>query len=153
LVLPESLVEPITATKAITDTGTGSIRNLPLPTSSNKDHFERHMHRTTKRNRLLRAALLDAIAQHFRDRAEISSANAGLHVLAWIRGRNGRPIQSVTKKARQVGVGVYPVAPYYLTTPQRTGVLLGYGPLGEREIREGIRRLVSTCHDERVQTA
>jgi GntR family transcriptional regulator / MocR family aminotransferase len=49
----------------------------------------------------------------------------------------------VIEKARQVGVGIYPVAQYYLTPPQRTGVLLGYGPLGERAIREGIRRLAS----------
>jgi len=143
LVLPESLVEPIAAAKAIADTGTGSILQLALADFIEQGHFERHMHRTTKRNRMLRTTLLDAIAQQFGDRAEISGANAGLHVLAWIRARNGRPIRSVTEKARQVGVGTCPVAPYYLTPPQRTGVLLGYGPLGEREIREGIRRLAA----------
>jgi GntR family transcriptional regulator/MocR family aminotransferase len=143
LVLPESLVEPIAAAKAIADTGTGSILQLALADFIEQGHFERHMHRTTKRNRMLRTTLLDAIAQQFGDRAEISGANAGLHVLAWIRGRDGRPLRSVTEKARQVGVGIYPVAPYYLTPPRRTGVLLGYGPLGEREIREGIRRLAS----------
>jgi len=143
LALPESLVEPIAAAKAITDTGTGTILQLALADFIEQGPFERHMHRTTKRNRILRVALLDAIAQHFGDRAEISGANSGLHVLAWIRGRNGRPIRSLTKKARQVGVGIYPVAPYYLTAPQRTGVLLGYGSLGESEIREGISRLAS----------
>jgi len=143
LVLPESLVEPIAAAKAIADTGNGSILQLALADFIEQGHFERHMRRTTKRNRMLRTTLLEAIAQQFGDRAEISGANAGLHVLAWIRGRKGRPIRSVTEKARQVGVGIYPVAPYYLTPPQRTGVLLGYGQLGEREIREGIRRLAA----------
>jgi hypothetical protein len=35
------------------------------------------------------------------------------------------------------------VAAFYLKPPRRTGVLLGYGPLHEREIREGIRRLAA----------
>jgi GntR family transcriptional regulator / MocR family aminotransferase len=143
LALPQSLVEPIAAAKAIADTGTGSIPQLALADFIEQGHFERHMHRMTRRNRLLRAALLDAIARHFGDRAEISGANAGLHVLAWIRARNGRPIRSITEKARQAGVGVYPAAPYYLTPPRRSGVLLGYGSLGEREIRKGIARLAS----------
>jgi GntR family transcriptional regulator/MocR family aminotransferase len=143
LVLPEALVEPIAAAKAIADTGSGSILQLALADFIEQGHFERHMHRTTRRNRMLRTTLLDALAQQFGDRAEISGANAGLHMLAWIRRRNGRPIRSVAEKARQVGVGIYPVAPYYLTPPQRTGVLLGYGPLGERGIREGIRRLAA----------
>ncbi len=143
LVLPKSLVEPIAAAKAIADTGTGSILQLALADFIEQGHFERHMHRTTRHNRMLRAKLLEAIAQQFGDRVEISGANTGLHVLAWIDGCNGRPIQSVVEKARKVGVGIYPVAPCYLTPPQRTGVLLGYGALNEREIREGIRRLAA----------
>jgi GntR family transcriptional regulator/MocR family aminotransferase len=143
LVLPESLVEPIAAARATADTGNGSIQQLALADFIQQGYFERHMHRTTARNRLLRAALLKAITQHFGDHAEISSANAGLHVLVWLTGRNGRPIGSIVEKARRVGVGLYPVAPYYLRPPRRTGVLLGYGPLREHEIREGIRRLAA----------
>jgi GntR family transcriptional regulator/MocR family aminotransferase len=143
MVLPESLVEPIAAAKAIADTGTGSIQQLALADFIKHGHFERHLHRTTARNRALRAALLEAIAQDFGDRAEISGANAGLHMLVWLKGAGGRPIQSVAEKARRAGVGLYPVAPYYLTPPCRAGVLLGYGHLREPEIREGIRRLAS----------
>ena len=40
-------------------------------------------------------------------------------------------------------VGIYSVAPYYLRPPRRSGVLLGYGPLGENRIREGIARLAA----------
>jgi GntR family transcriptional regulator / MocR family aminotransferase len=143
LLLPESLVEPIAAAKSTADTGNGSIQQLALADFIEQGHFERHMHRATTRNRLLRAVLLEAIAQNFGDRAEVSGANAGLHVLVWLTGRNGQPIRSIVEKARGVGVGLYPVAPYYLRPPRRTGVLLGYGPLREREIREGIRRLAS----------
>jgi GntR family transcriptional regulator/MocR family aminotransferase len=87
--------------------------------------------------------LLEAIREHFGERAEVSGANAGLHVLVWLRGRSGGPIGSVGRKADAAGVGLYSVATCYLAPPRRTGVLLGYGPLRERDIREGIRRLAS----------
>ena len=50
-------------------------------------------------------------------------------------------IENVFGKAEKAGVGLYPVDPFYIKAPRRTGVVLGYAPLSEREIREGIRRL------------
>jgi GntR family transcriptional regulator / MocR family aminotransferase len=142
-VLPRSLVAPIVAAKAVADTCTAALHQLALADFIAEGHFERHLHRSTARNRQLRTALLQAISEHFGQRAEVCGANAGLHILAWIRGHNGKPVGSAVERARRVGVGLYSVAPYYLKPPQRTGVLLGYGMLGEREIREGIARLAS----------
>jgi GntR family transcriptional regulator/MocR family aminotransferase len=50
-------------------------------------------------------------------------------------------IKDVVRKAEKAGVGLYTVDPFYIKPPRRTGVVLGYAPLREREIREGIRRL------------
>ena len=50
-------------------------------------------------------------------------------------------IADAHEKAEKAGVGLYTVAPFYLKPPRRTGVVLGYAPMREREIREGIRRL------------
>jgi DNA-binding transcriptional MocR family regulator len=50
-------------------------------------------------------------------------------------------IKDVARKAEEAGVGLYTVDPFYIKPPRRTGVVLGYAPLCEREIREGIRRL------------
>ncbi len=91
--------------------------------------------------------LLEAIRDHFDGRAEVSGAKAGLHVLAWLRGRRGGPIRSLARKAEAAGVGLCSVAPCYLEPPRRTGVLLGYGPLRERDIREGIRHLASALRN------
>jgi GntR family transcriptional regulator/MocR family aminotransferase len=85
--------------------------------------------------------LLEAIHQHFADRAEVAGAATGLHVLVWIQGRAGRLITSLSRRALAAGVGVYSVAPYYLRPPDRSGLLLGYGPLDERQIRDGVARL------------
>jgi GntR family transcriptional regulator/MocR family aminotransferase len=143
LVLPEALIAAMVATKAIADTGTATLEQLTMADFISEGHFERHLHRSRARNRMLRAALLEAIGEHFGDRAEVCGANAGLHVLVWLRGRDGGVIEAVSDKARRVGVGLYSIRPYYLRPPRRSGVLLGYGPLSEREIREGIKRLAT----------
>ncbi len=143
LVLPEALVEPIVAVKALADTGSSTLEQLALADFIHEGHFERHLSRSRARNAARREALLAALREHFGDRAEVCGAATGLHVLAWLRSRRGTPIAQVERRAAAAGVGVYSVAPYYLSPPRRTGVLLGYGPLGEREIRDGIERLAA----------
>jgi GntR family transcriptional regulator / MocR family aminotransferase len=107
LVLPESLAEPIAAAEATADAGTGSIMRLALADFIEQGHFERHLHRTIKRNRVLRAALLDAIARHFGDRAELSGANTGLHLSRGLKGAmDERFGPSRPKRGRSASVSI-----------------------------------------------
>src|SRR5262249_15548315 len=75
IVLPESLVPPVSALKAIADTGSSTLYQLTLADFVNYGHFERHLHRSTARNRILRAAVIDAIDEYFGERAEVLGAN------------------------------------------------------------------------------
>jgi DNA-binding transcriptional MocR family regulator len=74
---------------------------------------------------------------------EVMGANAGVHVLLWLTGVRARAVVRIVERAAGGGVGVYPVAPYYLEAPRRAGLLLGYASMTEREIRAGIRRLAA----------
>jgi DNA-binding transcriptional MocR family regulator len=65
------------------------------------------------------------------------------HILVWLKGKHGRMIADVHHKAAMAGVGLYTVDSFYTKPPPRTGVVLGYAPLREREIREGIQRLAA----------
>lgn len=141
LVLPESLVEPVTAAKAIGDTGSAALEQLALADFISMGHFDRHLRRTNASNAARRNALVAAVHKEFAERAEVCGANAGLHLLVWLKGRSGGMIKDAARKAEKAGVGLYTVDPFYLTPPRRTGLVLGYAPLREREIREGVRRL------------
>jgi GntR family transcriptional regulator/MocR family aminotransferase len=143
LVLPESLVESITAVKANGDTGTAALEQLTLADFISEGHFDRHLRRTNISNAARRNALVDAIRKEFGDRAEVYGANTGLHLLVWLKNKRGGMIDDVFQKALTAGVGLFPVDAFYLKPPPRTGVVLGYAPLREREIREGIRRLAA----------
>jgi GntR family transcriptional regulator/MocR family aminotransferase len=141
LVLPESLVEPVVAAKANGDTGTAALEQLALADFIRMGHFDRHLRRTNASNAARRNALVAAVRQEFGERAEVCGANAGLHLLVWLKGRNGGMIPDAHDKAEKAGIGLYTVDPFYTKPPKRTGVVLGYAPLRERDIREGIRSL------------
>ena len=143
LVVPESLVEPIVATTAVGDTGTAALEQLALADFISSGHFDRHLRRTTIANAARRQALVAALEQHFADRVEICGANAGLHVFAWLKGKGGGPIRDVHERAERAGVGLFTADPFFPRPPGRTGILLGYAALRERDIREGIRRLAA----------
>jgi len=84
-----------------------------------------------------------AIPKEFGGRAEICGASAGLHLFVWIKRRHGGRITDVHGKAEGRRWAVYTVDPFCIRPLWRTGVVLGYAPLRERDIREGIRCLAA----------
>jgi GntR family transcriptional regulator/MocR family aminotransferase len=144
LVLPESLVEPFVATKAIGDTGTAALEQLAMADFIDAGHFDRHLRRTTVSNAARRKALVAALGEHFGDRAGVCGANAGLHIFAWLKSSlKGGPFPDAAGRAEAAGIGLYTADPFYAKPPDCTAILLGYAPLRERDIREGIRRLAA----------
>jgi GntR family transcriptional regulator/MocR family aminotransferase len=114
-------------------------------------HFERHLRRSRTRHAARRAALLGALEATLGDRVEVVGANTGKHVVVWLRDLPARSVPALVRDARRDGVGVYSVAPYYATPPERAGLILGYTPLEEADITEGIRLLAAAI--ERIRPA
>jgi GntR family transcriptional regulator/MocR family aminotransferase len=140
LVVPQSLLGAFTAAKATADTGCASLPQLTLARFIEEGHFERHLRRSRTRHAARRAVILEAIRRHLGDRVEVSGANAGLHVLLWLKGVRPAQLPTLRRRAEAAGVGVYPVGRFYLKEPRRAGLVLGYAGLTEAEIRTGIRR-------------
>jgi GntR family transcriptional regulator/MocR family aminotransferase len=141
LVLPAPLVEPFQAAKWLTDRHTSTLEQEVLAEFIRDGSFERHLRRSRTCYAARRAALLQALADYLPKRAEVIGANAGLHLLVWLRGVSPHTVDRLVQRAAGVGVGLYPIAPYYLRPPRRVGFLLGYAALTEGAIRNGIRRL------------
>lgn len=145
VVAPESLVQAFASAKALADTGGASLEQRALADFMASGAFGRHLRRARVRHAARRRALVEAVEEFLGDRVELVGANAGLHVVMWLRG--GRRIASPRvadawrARALRLGVGVDPIRRFYRRPPPRGGLLLGYGSLREDEIREGIRRL------------
>jgi GntR family transcriptional regulator/MocR family aminotransferase len=103
--------------------------------------FERHVRRSRVRNGERRATLLEALRTRLGERIDVAGANAGLHVVMWLRGVAGRSAGAIARRAAEAGVGIYPITPHYVTPPGEAGFILGYSGLAVRDIRAGVDRL------------
>ena len=138
LIVPPAMVPAVAAMKFLMDMHTPTFEQEALADFIVEGHFERHLRRSRIRNAARRAALLVALDEHLGDRVEVVGANAGVHVVVWLRGIDASHVDAIRHRAAEHGVGVYGVAPHYLHAPRRAGLLFGYACLSERDIREGV---------------
>jgi GntR family transcriptional regulator / MocR family aminotransferase len=81
----------------------------------------------------------------------VTGHEAGGHVVVWPRD----PISeaSIIKRAAARGVRVYGISGYCLRKSPRSGIILRYSRMNEKEIREGIRRLSEAVSTTSIRTA
>jgi len=61
--------------------------------------------------------------------------------VVWLNDVRSRDLPAIIARAREVGVGLYSVAPFFTNPPQRAGLLFGYASLTEADIRAAVRRI------------
>ena len=144
LVLPASLVPAFVAAKWATDRFSATLAQEALADFITSGQFERYLRRAGNRNAARRRALIGGLRQHFGDRVEIAGENTGVHLVVWLKDVPPRDLAAVIARAREGGVGLYPVAPFHASPPSRAGLLFGYASLTEADIRAGIRRMADT---------
>jgi len=139
LIAPKQLVDVFTAAKWLCDRQSATLEQEALAEFISSGTYERYLRRVRRRNTARRQALLDAIRTYLGDRVEVTGDGAGAHVVLWPK----KPVSDsyVTSQAALRGVAVYEVSPYFFPPKSRTGILLGYSRLNEKQITEGIRRL------------
>jgi GntR family transcriptional regulator/MocR family aminotransferase len=147
LIVPPSMVPALAALKFVTDMHTPTFEQEALADFIVEGHFERYLRRSRARNAARRAALLSALDEHFGDRVAVVGANAGVHVVVWLRGVEASHMEAIRHRAAGKGVGVYSVAPHYLRPPRGAGLLFGYACLSERDIREGVAVLSAAVRE------
>src|SRR5262249_2119675 len=108
VVVPPALRRAFRAAKGLCDTGTSTLEQAALAEFIPEGYFARHVSRSRLRSAGRRTALLEAVRGHLGARAEVTGADAGLHVLLWLRGVPVARLPAIVRAAEGVGVGVYP---------------------------------------------
>ncbi|HYL35036.1 MAG TPA: PLP-dependent aminotransferase family protein [Bryobacteraceae bacterium] len=136
-VVPAQLAQQFIRAKWMSDRQTPVLEQAALADFIREGHLERHIRRMRRLYGRRREALVDALARHFGDRAKIAGDAAGMHVL--VRFDDPEVVRRVGKNRIQaINAGLF-----YLHNPAKNELVLGFAGLGERSIREGIRRLAS----------
>lgn len=139
VILPKQLVEIFRKGKWLNDRHASTLEQETLADFLSTGEYERYLRRARTHYSHLRGVLLDAVERQIGPPVEIAGANAGVHIVMWLA--KGVLAKEVAERAAAVGVGVYPIDGYYMRTPKRQGLLVGYGALTENQIRIGVERL------------
>jgi GntR family transcriptional regulator/MocR family aminotransferase len=142
LIVPKSLTPAFTAAKWLSDLHSAILEQQSLAEFITTGMYERHLRRLRRRNTARREALLDAIHKYLGERVEVTGDGSGAHIVLWPRKRVSE--DKIIAEAASRGVGIYGISQFFLTRPLRTGLMLGYSRMNEKEIHEGIRLLGET---------
>jgi GntR family transcriptional regulator/MocR family aminotransferase len=84
-------------------------------------------------------ALLRAARRELEGKLEVAPSATGLHLVGWLpRGVDDR---KASEAAATCGVEAPPISAYRFRPSRRGGLLLGYGGVSPRQIRDGVRAL------------
>jgi GntR family transcriptional regulator / MocR family aminotransferase len=139
LVLPASLVEPMTEAKHLVDHQTDRIEQHAFADFLVRGELDRHLRRMRGSYRARRDALIAALAEHLPE-AAVSGISAGLH--ATVRLPDSDDEAAIVEEARRRRIEVGPMAENWADPHGRPPtLLLGYGQITEAAIRPAVRAL------------
>jgi GntR family transcriptional regulator / MocR family aminotransferase len=134
---PTGMEKAFQRAKWLTDRNTPVLEQKALADFMKEGHLERHIRRMRRLYGLRRETLVTALQRSFGDRVQILGDAAGMHVMAAFE--DGK----LADRAERNRVRVVDAAIYYLTKAPGNEFLLGFAPVGEKAIREGVKRLAA----------
>jgi len=139
MVLPPGLRQAFVAAKWLTDRGCPAIEQAALARLIGSGAFERHLRQAAKVLKARRNALLVALRRHAGDFVQVADSSAGMHILAWLPRHNAAQAQALVERARERGLGLYLIAPYFLSVSAQPGLLLGYADLPPADLQTAMK--------------
>jgi GntR family transcriptional regulator/MocR family aminotransferase len=102
-------------------------------------HLSRHVRKMQRIYSQRRALLLDGLHSELGKWLEPLPSVAGLHIAARLTVAGDE--NAMVARARDAGVGIGGLAPYFTSRPSMRGFIFGYGSIDDEAIREGLVRL------------
>jgi len=104
-------------------------------------YWERHIQKLCHVNRIKHDALIRTIKSLMGDRVTIRGANAGTHLILEFPG--GEEQKWLTSRAKEFGVKVYPITPFWYNKEKcpQNQLLIGFNMLDEKQIIRGVSLL------------
>jgi GntR family transcriptional regulator / MocR family aminotransferase len=140
LVVPERLLEPVTAAKESDDLGTPVVEQLALADFLERGQLDRHLRRTRSVYRARRDALVAAL-ERLLPECRPAGVAAGLHLVVHLPA--GTDEQAVLAAARARGLGLSGISEHRVE-PGPPALLLGYGRLSEPAVEPAVRLLADS---------
>lgn len=150
LVVPPALVEACALARRGADFSSPYLEQAALADFVKEGHFDRHIRRVRTAYRARLDTLQRSVEAEMRGVGALEPADAGRAVVLWVT--NGMTEAEAITAATEAGVSVTPLSWFCMQPSARVGLVLGYGGLRDREIRDGVLRLATALrHQQRPQ--
>jgi GntR family transcriptional regulator/MocR family aminotransferase len=146
LVVPSDLVDRFAAAKSVTSRHPPLMEQAVLCDFITAGHFARHLRRMRQVYAGRLSVLLDGARQHLAGLLEVSTVEAGLQTVGWLR--TGLDSESAAMAAAARGVEVTPLGRYSRGRLAREGLQLGFAAVDRAEIGRGVRGLATALEME-----
>jgi GntR family transcriptional regulator/MocR family aminotransferase len=136
MVIPHDLVDAFAAARQAADIFSSTLYQLAMNDFIREGHFSRHI----RRMRMLYMGRRRVLADSLPESLEVIGSEAGLHLVAMLPP--GLDDFAVAKAAGKAGLSVIPLSSCCARKPARGGLILGFGGIGEAQIRGGVAKLI-----------
>jgi GntR family transcriptional regulator/MocR family aminotransferase len=143
LILPEAVIDGFRRVRAVGAQHPPAIDQGILSDFIREGHFARYLQHARALGRERRDALFAAAGGL--PGLELQPSDTGLHTVGWLPP--GTDDRDVSVAALRQGVEAAPLSAYYLGRCPRPGLVLGYGSLTVRQIRDGMERLAAALEE------
>jgi GntR family transcriptional regulator/MocR family aminotransferase len=138
-VVPEKLIEVFAAARSLMDVHSSTVEQAVLADFISEGHFARHLRRMRRLYEERQKILAAECEKHLAGLLEIEKAEAGMHLIGWLR--EGADDRRISEKAAAKNLKLAPVSDYCIEKKRRGGLILGYTAFDEKQIKKGVRVL------------
>ena len=132
------------------DLGSPAVEQAALATFIQSRQYEKHLRKSVKELMHRRRAVVDALQRLAGPHIEIGPHQAGMHFVVWFRHLGFDALDAFIERAKSLGLGLYPIHPYYRNRPARPGLLIGYAGLSVGQLKIAVE-LFARCLDSEPQ--
>jgi GntR family transcriptional regulator / MocR family aminotransferase len=139
LVVPSDMVDIFAAAESVSTHHPPLLEQAILCDFITEGHFARHIRRMRELYAERLAVLLESARKNLAGLLEISSVEAGMQTVGWLK--RGIRAESVAELAAARDVEVVPLSRYASGKSRREGLILGFAAVDPRELRRGVEEL------------
>ncbi len=150
IVCPAALRDALYKAKLLDDLGSPAVEQAALATFIQSRQYEKHLRKSVKELMQRRRAVVDALQRLVGPHIEIGPHQAGMHFVVWFRHLGFDELDAFIERAKSLGLGLYPIHPYYRNRPARPGLLVGYAGLSVGQLKTAVD-LFARCLESEPQ--
>jgi GntR family transcriptional regulator/MocR family aminotransferase len=139
LVVPSEMVDVFAAAESVSTHHPPLLEQAILCDFITEGHFARHIRRMRELYAERLSVLLECAREKLMGGLEISSVEAGLQTVGWLK--RGLKAERIAEIAAKREVEVVPLRQYASGRSRREGLILGFAAVDPRELRRGVEEL------------